>query len=89
MIYQDYMLTLILEKYLLGELDEFTNEQIKIGAEEIALADWLVYVIEIAYHIGYNRSLLNLKISITTYKKMKKLVKDNLIKRLGESEDTE
>lgn len=89
MTYQDYMLTIILEKYLKGETDELTSAEIRLGAEEIALDDWLVYVIEIAYHIGYEKSLLLLKISGTTYKRTKKLVKANLIKRLQESEGTE
>lgn len=89
MTYQDCVLTHTLEKYLLGETDEFTSAKIRLGAEEIALDNWLVYVIEIAYHFGYNKSLLNLKIGETTYKKMKKLVKDNLIKRLAEIEGRE
>lgn len=87
MTYQDYMVTCILQRYLLGETDEFTDVWIIIGAEEIALDDWLIYVIEIAYHIGYAHSLLQQKFSEKTYKETKKAVKDNLIKRLGESED--
>lgn len=80
--YQDYLLTVLLRKYIKDELDEYTSAYIRIAAEEIALDDWFVYVIEIAYHIGYSYSLLQDKMSECTYKNMKKLVKDNLIKRL-------
>jgi hypothetical protein len=85
--YQDYLLTAYLHKYIRDELDELTNFHIRVGAEEIALDDWFVYVIEIAYHIGYAYSLLKEKISEVTYKNMKKLVKDNIIKRLSGVED--
>jgi hypothetical protein len=82
--YQDYLLTILLQKYIRDELDEITRFNIRVAAEEIALDDWFVYVIEIAYHIGYAYSLLNEKISETTYKMRKKSVVDNLIKRLSE-----
>ena len=82
--YQDFLLTILLGKYIRDELDEITRFNIRVAAEEIALDDWLVYVTEIAYHIGYAYSLLNEKISETTYKKMKGLVKDHLIIRLSE-----
>jgi hypothetical protein len=81
--YQNFALASILHKYLKGELDEKTNALIQMSAEEIALDDWLVYVIEIAYHIGHAKSILVDNISETTYKRMKKIVKDNLIKRLS------
>ena len=86
MTYQECVLTYILEKYLRGETDEVTSARIRLGAEEIALEHWLVYVIEIAYHIGYNKSVLLLTTNESDYKRMKKLVKDNLIKRLSEME---
>lgn len=82
--YQDYLLTILLGRYVRDELDEITRFNIRVAAEEIALDDWFIYVIEIAYHIGYAYSLLNEKISETTYKKMKGLVKDHLIIRLSE-----
>lgn len=85
--YSEYVLTALLCRYIKDELDENINAHIRIAAEEIALDDWLVYVIEIAYHISYAYSLLKEKMSETTYKKMKKLVKDNLIKRLLECEN--
>lgn len=80
--YQDHLLTVLLHKYIRVELDEITSFHIRVAAEEIALDDWFVYLIEIAYHIGYAYSLLKEKTSEVTYKNMKKLVKDNLIKRL-------
>ena len=76
-------LMLILPKYLLCELDEKTNSLIRSCAEEIVLDDWLVYIIEITYHIGYAKSILADNISESTYKKIKKLVKDNLIMKLS------
>jgi hypothetical protein len=79
----------MLSKYIKGELDEKTNALIQICAEEIALDDWFVYVIEIAYHIGYAKSILADDISESTYKKMKKLVTDNLIRRLSEGKQYE
>lgn len=81
--YSDYLLTVVLCKYIRGETDEYTTAYIRIAAEEIALDDWFVYVIEIAYHIGYAYSALKKRISEVTYKKYKKSVKDNLIKRLS------
>lgn len=84
--YRDYILTQMLCSYIRNELDENTTAHIRISTEEIALEDWLVYVIEIAYHIGYAKSLLQNKIGETTYKKMKKTIKYNLIKRLSEGE---
>lgn len=82
--YQDYLLTTLLQKYIRVELDECTNSCVRIAAEEIALDDWFIYVIEIAYHIGYAYSLLKEKMGEVTYKNMKKLVKNNLIKKLKE-----
>ena len=81
--YQSFILTSILSKFIKGELDAVTNTLIRLSAEEIALDNWLIYIIEIAYHIDYSRSILSENISESTYKKMKKLVKDNLIKRLS------
>lgn len=81
--YQSFLLTSMLSQYLRDELDEITSFHIRVAAEEIALDDWLVYVIEIAYHIGYAKSILADNISESTYKKMKKSVTDNLIMRLS------
>lgn len=81
--YSQFVLTLMLSKYIKGELDEITEFNIRVAAEEIALGDWLVYIIEIAYHIGYGKSILADNVSESTYKKMKKLVTDNLIRRLS------
>lgn len=81
--YQHFLLVELLRSYIRDELDEITNFYIRVGAEEIALDDWYIYVIEIAYHIGYAYSLLNKKTSEVTYKNMKKIVKNNLIKRLS------
>jgi hypothetical protein len=81
--YQNFVLTLILCKYLKRELDEKTNALIQMSAEEIALDDWLVYVIEIAYHIGYAKSILADHTSEFTYKRIKKSIQDNLVKRLS------
>lgn len=82
MCYESFVLTRLLCKYIRDELDEITRFNIRVAAEEIALDDWFIYVIEIAYHIGYVHSVLQDKMSECTYKNMKKLVKDNLIKRL-------
>ena len=82
--YQHFLLINLLRSYIKDELDEITNFHIRVGAEEIALDDWNIYVIEIAYHIGFAYSLLKEKISEVTYKNMKKLVKENIIKRLSE-----
>jgi hypothetical protein len=82
--YEEFVLVDLLRSYIRNELDEITNFHIRVGAEEIALDDWFVYVIEIAYHIGYAHSLLKEKMGEVTYKNMKKLVKENLIKRLRE-----
>ena len=76
--YEDYVLVELLRLYIRGKLDKNTEVNIRIAAEEIALDDWFVYVIEIAYHIGYAHSLLNEKMSEVTYKNMKKQVKENL-----------
>lgn len=84
MSYQDYVLRTILEAYLRDELDEYTTANIRIASEEIALDDWLVYIIEIAYAVGYARSILQNKISEPTYKRTKLLVKSNLKQRLTE-----
>lgn len=84
--YESFVLTRLLGQYLKEELDEVTRFNIRVAAEEIALDDWFVYVIEIAYHIGYAHSLLQGKLGETTYKKMKKLVKNNLIKKLRRTE---
>lgn len=85
--YQHFLLVNLLRSYIKDELDEITSFYIRVGAEEIALDDWFIYVIEIAYHIGFVHSLLKEKISEVTYKNMKKLVKDNLIKRLSGGEN--
>ena len=81
--YQHFLLVDLLRSYIKDELDEITSFHIRVAAEEITGNDWPVYLIEIAYHIGYAYSLLNEKISETTYKNTKKLVKDNLIQRLS------
>lgn len=73
-----------LAHYFKGELDADTNEVIYEAACEIALGDGVIYLVEICYAIGYKNSLLAANIGETTYKKMKKLVADNLLKRLIE-----
>jgi hypothetical protein len=85
--YQHFLLVNLLRSYIKVELDEITSFHSRVAAEEIALDDWFIYVIEIAYHIGYAYSLLKQKISEVTYKNMKKLVKDNLLKRLSGGEN--
>lgn len=67
--YQQFLLVNLLRSYIRDELDEITNFNIRVGAEEIALDDWYIYVIEIAYHIGYSYSILKENISEVTYKK--------------------
>lgn len=79
--YKHYVLVELLRLYIRGKLNNKTEDNIRIAAEEIALDDWFVCVIEIAYHIGYAHSLLNKKMSEVTYKNMKKQVKENIIKR--------
>lgn len=85
MSYKDFVLSLTLQKYLKGELNEYANTIIREGAEEIVLQNWLVYIVEIAYGIGYLNSLLIEKISSSTYKIAKKEVKENLIKKLSQA----
>lgn len=84
--YRDFILTQMLEQFFRGELDDVTANVIYEAACEIALSEAVIYLVEITYHIGYAKSILGDKISETTYKKMKKLAKDNLIKRLSERE---
>ena len=81
--HQSFVLTQILSKYLKNGFDDNTNDLIQSCAEEIALEDWLPYIIEITYHIGYTNSILSDNISEYTYKQMKKMIVDNLYKRLS------
>lgn len=84
--YREYVLNLTLEKYLLGELDKKTNDVILKAASEIVLDFAPIILIEITYHIGYAKSLLLDKMCETTYKTLKKRVKDNLLKNLERGE---
>ena len=65
--------------YLHGTLDEVTNEKIYDAVHQaVGQTDAIIYVFEIAYHIGYAKSLLIDVISETTYKKKKKTVRDRI-----------
>lgn len=63
--------------YLKGDLS-----LIRESSEEITMVYWRTFLIEIAYNIGYAKSILNDEMSETTYKHLKKLVKENLVKKI-------
>lgn len=72
----------LLRCYLKGGLSLKIESLIREASEEITLEYWRAFLIEIAYSVGYANSILNDEMSESTYKELKKLVKENLIKKI-------
>lgn len=79
--YQRFVIRQILQSYLRGDCDKVKSEAIKEAATEMALNQANVYIIEIAYSIGYANSILT-DVSEVTYKRIKQAVYNNIIKNL-------
>lgn len=69
--------------YAHGNYDEDTNEKIYYAITEIVQKEELpIFLLEIMNRTGYAKSILAGNMSESTYKKKKKAIRDNIIKKL-------